>query len=63
MDAKEFAKKVQDMRAAQKEYFTARKMKLETVAASWLTKCRNLEREVDAAAADILASSTPQKMF
>lgn len=63
MDAKEFAKKVQEMRPAQKEYFTARKMRLETVAASWLTKCRNLEREVDAAASAILAPSTPQTMF
>lgn len=63
MDPKEFAKKVQEMRSAQKEYFTARKMRLETVAASWLTKCRTLEREVDTAAAAILAPSTPQTMF
>lgn len=63
MDAKEFAKKVQDMRNAQKEYFKARKEKMEAVAAGWLTKSRTLEREVDAAAAAILAGATEQKLF
>lgn len=63
MDVKEFAKKVQEMRLAQGEYFKARKNGMQTVATMWLDKCRKLEREVDAATTAILAPSTPQTMF
>lgn len=63
MDIKEFAKKVQEMRTAQKEFFVARKMGLKTVSDNWLNKSKTLEREVDAAATAILAESTPQTMF
>lgn len=63
MDVKEFAKKVQDMRKAQTEFFTARKMGLKTVSDMWLQKSKTLEREVDAAASAILAGATEQKLF
>jgi hypothetical protein len=63
MDKKEFAKLVQDMRKAQQEFFKARKMGLQTVANQWLDTSKRKEREVDAAAAAILAESTPQIMF
>lgn len=63
MDVKEFAKLVQDMRKAQQEFFKARKMGLQTVANQWLDTSKRKEREVDAAAAAILAESTPQTMF
>jgi hypothetical protein len=63
MDKKEFAKLVQEMRKAQQEFFKARKMGLQTVANQWLDNSKRKEREVDAAAAAILAESTPQTMF
>jgi len=58
-----FAKLVQDMRTAQKEYFKSRKMNLPTVAQDWLNKSRKLEREVDDLAAAIMQGGQPQKLF
>jgi hypothetical protein len=63
MDVKQFALKVQEMRKAQKEFFSARKSGMKTVSDMWLDRSRKLEREVDAAAAAILAPSTPQTIF
>jgi hypothetical protein len=63
MDIKEFAKKVQDMRKAQKEFFKARKMGLQTVSNQWLDASKKLEREVDAAATAILSGATEQSLF
>lgn len=63
MDIKEFAKRVQEMRKAQKEYFAARKQGLQAVANELLNRSKTLEREVDAAATAILAESTAQTMF
>jgi hypothetical protein len=63
MDAKEFAKKVQEMRKAQNEFFKARKLGLQTVSNQWLDTSRKLEREVDAAAAAILSGATQQSLL
>lgn len=63
MDAKEFAKKVQEMRTAQKEFFKTRKLGLQTVSNQWLDTSRKLEREVDAAAAAILSGATQQSLL
>lgn len=63
MDIKEFAKKVQEMRKTQKDYFQARKQGLQAVAGELLNRSKTLEREVDAVATAILAESTPQTMF
>jgi hypothetical protein len=63
MDIKEFAKKVQEMRAAQKQYFKARKMGLQAIANDWLTTSKALEKEVDTMTTAILAESKPQSMF
>lgn len=60
---KAYANRVQEMREAQREYFKARKMKLESIAADWLVKSRAAERSVDILTAEILASSTPGKLF
>ena len=58
-----FAKLVQDMRTAQKEYFKSRKMGLQTVSNDWLKKSKKLEGEVDEATAAIIAGGQPQKLF
>lgn len=63
MDIKEFARKVQEMRKTQKDYFAARKEGMQSVANELLNKSKTLEREVDAVAIEILATSTPQQMF
>ncbi len=63
MDIKEFAKKVQEMRKAQTEYFKARKMGLQTVSNQWLDTSKKLEKEVDVQATAILSGSTPQNLF
>lgn len=58
-----FAKLVQEMRKAQKEYFKSRKMGLQTVSNDWLNKSKKLEREVDDTAAEIMQGGQPQKLF
>lgn len=63
MDIKEFAKKVNDMRTAQSEYFKSKKAGLHSVSNDWLSKSKKLEHEVDKLVAEILAGSTPQKLF
>lgn len=63
IDIKVYAKKVNDMRTAQANFFEAKKQKLSTVADSWLTKSKALEKEVDTLTAGILAPTVQGKML
>lgn len=58
-----FAKKVQEMRTAQTEYFKSRKMNLQTVSNDWLNKSRRLEREVDELAKQIVSGGVQGKLM
>lgn len=59
----DYAKKVQDMRTAQTEYFKSRKMNLQTIAQDWLNKSRRLEREVDELTRGIIAGGVQGKLL
>jgi hypothetical protein len=58
-----YARKVQEMREAQKEYYKARKMQLQATAADWLEKSKKIEKEVDRMTLEILAGSRPGTLF
>jgi hypothetical protein len=59
MELKEYAELVQKMRSAQTEYFKARKQNLPTVANSWLSAARTLERQTDEATEAIINPPKP----